>query len=221
MKTSNIVEKFGYSKGQAEAISGIIIGAVLLFVGLFMVSAVSEVTSESTLKEYRYTTVTNSTDSVSINTTLNGTHKLTIGTIVSISGDTPDKTLTVIANNSDTSNKTITVYLNDVSIGTFVAVKSVADTSKTFTGLTWVANTINNLTYVSAGNTGDDLNIESAVGKYPSSKVDSSFGDINTSLISTMGTVFSVLGLVLIVIALALAIGALKGSMIGGGQPVA
>jgi len=31
-----------------------------------------------------------------------------------------------------------------------------------------------------------------------------------------MGTIFSVLGLVLIVVALALAIGALKGSMIGG-----
>ena len=98
MKTSNIVEKFGYSKGQAEAISGIIIGAVMLFIGLFMVAAVSDATE-----------------------------------------------------------------INDSS----------------------------------------------------------DFADTKSGLISTMGTVFSVLGLVLIVIALALAIGALKGSMIGGGRPMA
>jgi hypothetical protein len=49
----------------------------------------------------------------------------------------------------------------------------------------------------------------------------SDFYGTKNSLISTMGTIFSVLGLVLIVVALAMAIGALKGSMIGGGRPVA
>lgn len=45
MKVLNVVEKFGYSKGQAEAISGIIIGAVMLFIGLFMIAAVSDATA--------------------------------------------------------------------------------------------------------------------------------------------------------------------------------
>lgn len=98
MKTLDIVNKLGFSRGQAEAISGIIIGAVMLFIGLFMISAVSDATA--------------------------------------------------INNTSD-------------------------------------------------------------------------FADTKTSLIATMGTIFSVLGLVLIVVALALAIGALKGSMIGGRAPTA
>jgi uncharacterized membrane protein len=48
---------------------------------------------------------------------------------------------------------------------------------------------------------------------YPSSADSTQFGTIQTSMITTMGTVFSVLGLVLIVIALAMAIGSLKGTM--------
>ena len=98
MKAFNIVKKLGFSRGQAEAISGIIIGGVMLFIGLFMISAVSDATS------------------------------------------------------------------------------------------------INNT---------------------------SSFYSVQNGLISTMGTVFSVLGLVLIVVALAVAIGALRGSMMGGSAPTA
>jgi len=49
----------------------------------------------------------------------------------------------------------------------------------------------------------------------------SAFYSTQQQLVSTTGTIFSVLGLVLIVVALALAIGALKGSMIGGGRPTA
>ena len=208
-----------YSKGQAEAISGIIVGAVLLFVGLFMVATVSNITPESTLKDYGYTTATNSTD-LTIDVTSNGTHKVTIGTIVSITGETASSLLTTIVDNQNGTNSfTVYVLLNDVSLGTITATNNTITTQQ-FSDVNWVTGSVNTLTYVS-NNVGSEVFVNSSASYYPSSKVDTGFGDINTSTISTMGTVFSVLGLVLIVIALALAISALKGSMIGGGRPVA
>ena len=208
-----------YSKGQAEAISGIIVGAVLLFVGLFMVATVSNITPESTLKDYGYTTATNSTD-LTIDVTSNGTHKVTIGTIVSITGETASSLLTTIVDNQNGTNSfTVYVLLNDASLGTITATNNTITTQQ-FTSVNWVTGSVNKLTYVT-NNAESEVFVNSSASYYPSSKVDTDFGDINTSIISTMGTVFSVLGLVLIVIALALAIGALKGSMVGGGRPVA
>jgi len=210
----------GYSKGQATAIMGIVLGAVLLFIGLFMVSIVNEVTPESTLKDYGYTTVTNSSSSGYINTSHNGTHSLTIGTIVSISGETPEKTLTIKAENTDSTDRDFDVYVNGVNVSRVTA-KNLTNTTTTISNINWVANAKNNITYIATVNVGEDLRVLQATAKYPSSKVDSDWGSINTTLISTMGTIFSVLGLVLIVIALAIAIGALKGTMVGGGKPVA
>jgi len=208
------------SKGQATAIMGIVLGAVLLFIGLFMVSIVNEVTPESTLKDYGYTTVTNSSSSGYINTSQNGTHSLTIGTIVSISGETPEKTLTIKAENTDSTDRDFDVYVNGVNVSRVTAT-NLTNTTVTLSNINWVANAKNNITYVATVNVGKDLRVLQATAKYPSSKVDSDWGSINTTLISTMGTIFSVLGLVLIVIALAIAIGALKGTMVSGGKPVA
>jgi len=213
-----IITKF--SKGQATAIMGIVLGIVLLFVGLFMTSTVSSTTPERILKDYGYTTVTNSSSSGYINTTQNGTHSLTIGNIVSISGETPEKTLTLVAENTDTSNRSFDVYLNGKNISRVVAVAS-SNTTITISNVDWVANAVNNLTYVAVANTGTDLQVIQASGKYPSSKVDSNWGSINTTLINTVSTIFSVLGLVLIVVGLAFAIGTLRGTMAGGGRPVA
>ena len=71
MKTLNIVNKLGLSKGQAEAISGIIIGGVMLFIGLFMISAVSDATA-----------INNSSAFYSTQTSLIST----IGTVFSVLG---------------------------------------------------------------------------------------------------------------------------------------
>ena len=61
----------GVSKGQAEAISGIIIGAVMLFIGLFVISAVSDATA-----------INNSSDFYGVQQTLVST----VGTIFSVLG---------------------------------------------------------------------------------------------------------------------------------------
>ena len=207
-----------FSKGQVEALTGIVLGAVLLFVGLFMISTISSATPESTLKDYGYTTVTNST-ALTLNGSVNQTQNLAIGTLVSISGETSDKTLVIKANNThatDTFN--LKVYLN----GNLKATETLPNntvTTLTYTDVNWVASATNNVT-LNSNTTSSDVEIISSVGKYPSSKADSNWGSINTSIISTIGTVFSVLGLVLIVIALAVAIGVINSSMIGG-KPVA
>ena len=213
------MRKLKFSKGQAEAISGIVIGAVMLFIGLFMISAVSSATPEDTLKEYGYTTVTNSTD-LTLNGSTNQTHNLAIGALVSIEGVTPDKTITTTVDNQNaTTNFTVNVYLNGVALDTINALNGTTTTGS-YTAVDWVASATNNLTY-NTNNTNSEVFINSTAGVYPSSKTDTEWGSINTTIISTVGTIFSVLGLVLIVIALALAIGALRGSMIGGGRPVA
>jgi hypothetical protein len=204
-------------KGDLSALAmGVIIAMVMMFMGVYMIFIVSDIPGEGAYKDYAYTTTTNATDTGWINSTLNGTHKLTIGAIVSIEGETPDKTLTVIANNSDTSNKTITVYLNDVSIGTVLAIASTADTTKTFTEVNWVANTVNNLTFTATSNSGNDLNVESSAAKYPSSKPDNSFGAIITDLVTSTATVYNVLILVIVITALGVAIAVLRGFGQGG-----
>jgi len=71
MKALTLVNKLGFSKGQAEAISGIIIGAVMLFIGLFMISAVSDATS-----------IDNTSDFASTKSSLIST----VGTIFSVLG---------------------------------------------------------------------------------------------------------------------------------------
>lgn len=208
-----------YSKGQVEAISGIVIGAVLLFVGLFMVSLVSSATPENILKDYAYTTVTNSTD-LTLNISVNQTHQLVIGALVSIDAETPDKTITTAVDNQNTtSNLTVNVYLNTGSLGTINALNGTTTTG-IFTSVSWADSRTNNVTYYITENR-SDVFINSSVGYYPSSKVDSEWGSTNTSIISTVGTIFSVLGLALIIIALAIAIGALKGTMVSGRTPIA
>ena len=71
MKTLNIIKKLGFSRGQAEALGGIIIGMVMLFIGLFMISAVSDATS-----------IDNTSDFASTKSSLIST----VGTIFSVLG---------------------------------------------------------------------------------------------------------------------------------------
>ena len=198
-------------KGDVQSVAmAIVVTVVVLFVGIFMITQVADVTPESSLKVYGYTTVTNSTDSGWINTTNNGTQSLVIGTLVSIEGETPTKTLKITAENTDTTNRTFTVYLNDVSLGTLLAVKS-TNTTKTFTEVSWVTDSVNNLTYGNTINVDEDLSVTEAVGIYPSSKADSDMGSVQTSLVASTSVIYNILILVLIIVGLAVAIGYLSG----------
>jgi hypothetical protein len=207
-----------YSKGQAEAISGIIIGAVLLFVGLFMVASVSDALPASQVHEFVYTTATNATD-LTLNGSINSTNSIYVTDIATITGLTADKTLVITYDNENaTKSWNISVWLNGNALATIRTTNNTAGTA-TYTDVAWVVGR-NNLTF-QTDNALEEVFINNTAGTYPSSTTSNEFGTMQTSLISTMGTIFSVLGLVLIVVALAMAIGALKGSMIGGGQPVA
>jgi hypothetical protein len=140
-----------YSKGQVEAISGIIIGAVLLFVGLYMVASVSNALPAGTVSEYTYSTATNGTDVI-----LNASNQTIIayaGTIPSISGVLPvDESVTVTFSSLSLTNRTAYVYLNDVLASTVTVVASANGYTPTITTAVidgiYVGSNGNNITYV-------------------------------------------------------------------------
>lgn len=195
-------------KGELTSLAlGVVTAIVMLFVGLYTFSMVTEIPEESVYKDYVYTTVTNST-ALTVNTTQNGTHSLSIGALATIEGETPTKTITTTIENTDTSNITVNVYLNGASLGSVKAIAG-ANTTKTFSDVAWVANTVNNVTY-EATYTGTKLKVLSTAGKYPSGKTDTSFGAINTNLTTKTKTIYDVLILVVIITALGVAIWVLK-----------
>jgi len=188
---------------------GVVIAIVALYMGLYMISQVSSVQDESVLKDYSYTTITNSTQ-LTLNNSINQSHALSIGAFASIDGETPIKTLKAVINNTNANTDfVVNVYLNTVSLGTITAENNTV-TEKTFDNVNWVESAVNNVTY-NTNTTSADVFVESSTAKYPSGKTDTDFGKINTSLTTNISTIFDVMILVIIIFALGVAIGVLKG----------
>ena len=123
------------------------ISLLILFIGIFTISTIYNLTAPGDISSYVYASSSNSSASY-LNSTINATHKLSIGAISSlISGVTPTKSLTTtVSNYNATDDFTVTAYLNNVSLGSFTAVKN-TNTTHTFNNLAFVANAANNITY--------------------------------------------------------------------------
>ena len=183
---------------------GIVVTIVALFVGIFMISEVSSVIPDSQLYDYVYSTVTNNTK-LTLNNSVNQTHSLSIGSIASIDGKTPEKILTIKVNNTATSNiYSLKIYLNAQLIATENLPNNTVSTFS-YENVNIVENAVNNVT-MNSNTTSADVDVLSSSIKYPSDKITTSFGDIHTGLVTNTGTIYNILVLVLIIIGLAVAI---------------
>lgn len=209
------MKMLGYLKGRSEGqvagpFAGLVVGVVILFVGLFMISVVSEAIPN--LRANVFTTVSNTTaiTAGTPSTPGNDTYHLAVGAIVDPS---PDYIVVNILNVS-ASNGTwnVNVSLNRINVATIAIPATLSTTNVSGAGIVLVANALNNLTF--GNETGvtstDTTRIVNASIVYASSETNTPMGDISDSTITTTGTVFSVLGLVIIVIALSMAIQALR-----------
>jgi uncharacterized membrane protein len=201
------------SEGSIAApLMSIVVGVVLLFVGIFMVSLVSNV-GDAYYTEDVYTTTTNST-LLTINMTLNQTkwHLITVADAYSLA--------TITAHVSNTAAKaspggTLTVLQNGVSLGTItVPITGTNESDTAFTGVTLTENAVLNLSYRATAGTGtENVYVNSTAVYYANDNVNTDMGDIKDSLVTNTATIFTVLGLVLIVAGLAMAITSLKDSI--------
>ena len=124
---------------------GIVVTIVALFVGIFMISEVSSVIPDSQLYDYVYSTVTNNTK-LTLNNSVNQTHSLSIGSIASIDGKTPEKILTIKVNNTATSNiYSLKIYLNAQLIATENLPNNTVSTFS-YENVNIVENAVNNVT---------------------------------------------------------------------------
>ena len=196
--------KGNFSGVATESISVI----VLLFVGIFMISLVSDLQAENTLYDYTYTTATNSTD-ITINSSLNASYTLTITDIASIQDSDPVKTITVILDNQDSGDYTVTGWLNDVSLGTVTAENN-TNTTNTFSTVSFVEDADNNITISSTAGAASNLTSSSLTTKYPATREYTSMGSIWSNLTTSVGTIYSVNILLVIVALLAVALAAIN-----------
>lgn len=183
-------------------IGGLITGVVMLFIGLFLINAVS---STGTWTTYSYTTATNGTNLTDVNLFGNATHLITTTNLIS----SAPATLTIAWVNVTTAGDDALIYLNGVLLDT----EAIPSAYATYTANTTFNNGVNtlafNLTDVDA-----NITIDSSTISYANSRVATgTFGTLHASLVTTTGTIFAVLGLVIIVVSLAMAINSLKGSV--------
>lgn len=186
-------------------IFAMVMGLVLMFVGLFMVATVADINPN--LKELSFSAVSN-TSTLGINGTPNDgnyTYALALSDVLSA---TNTWFLVGIMNNTGAGgNGTVNVSINRVSVASISVPATYAETNVTgYSNL--VANVDNNITFeLVNGNVEEYPAYASNITLlYASSQVNTAYGDINDSLITNTGAVFSVIGLVLIIYGLAYAI---------------
>lgn len=210
-----------YSKGQISNLAlGVVTTIVTLFVGLFMIDSVSEIQSESSLYDYAYTTVNNTTTG-SINTSVTLTHQVSIGDIVSIEDEAAARrTIDVFVTNNTAHPDNINVTLNGESLGTF-ALGNSATTLQRFDNVGWIKNTINNITVGTVNTTNSFVTVNYTTSAYASGKTNTNIGNVFTNLTTSTGAVYDVITLVVIIFALGMAIGVLSRFTGGPSAPVA
>ena len=202
----------GRSDGQISGpIAGLIVGVVILFVGLFAISVVSDVVPGLT-ENAPLTTVSNST-AIAAGGTGNDTYFMTVGTIVD---STADYITVTISNTTDGQNNisvgalTVNVSLNKVNIANIALPNVTTDSVTNITTITLVPSALNNISFGNENLQANETRIVSALLVYAETTENTRMGNISDGLITTTGTIFSVLGLVIIVVALSMAIQSLR-----------
>lgn len=201
------------NKGQGQLSNlalGVILTIVTLFIGLYTISTVADLQSESTLYDFSYNTSSNTTSKV-FNTSDTYDAVFVIGVMPAISGEAdPTKEITIIVNNTNqTTTFTINATLNGASLGTFSATNG-TNTTEVYTSASFVGNATNNIT-VGMTSRGTNTTVTNVTIEYPASRSTTSWYTLQGNLITNTGTIFDVLILVIIVVSLGVAIAVLRG----------
>lgn len=207
----NTFNKIKYSGGQTNAIViPVIFGVVLMFVGLFMISTLAQINPD--LKTPTYTTVSNTTWLAINGTTVAGNNTYTF--TISSGYLTPYSWMLIGVWNNTASQGygNINVSVNGVNVGT-IAIPATWAQSNVTAGLKLQAGAPNNITFemVSGAKTAYPAVISNITMYYASGLENTVWGTINNSTVTTTGTLFSVMGLILIIVSLAYALGILRG----------
>lgn len=178
----------------------IIVGMVMLFVGIYMVSAVADVIPDTSI--YGMNTLSNATVFNQGGTEVNES-----GITTTSVGTQTGAIARVVITNATCDSGSVAIRLNDVLIATTTIP---ADTVTTeVTGLTIRAG-YNNFTLTSSAPALNASYINSTSISYHQSANYTSTGTIYSNTVTTTGTAFSVMGLVLIIVGLAIAIRSLN-----------
>lgn len=193
----------GRSDGQVSGpLAGLVVGVVVLFVGLFVVSTVSDAIPG--LQINAFTTASNTTAILTGSVAGNNTYGITVGHIVDI---TEDYIVVSVRNTTDNPAYNINVSLNKIHIRNIAVPVSSSVTN--ITGVTLISSAINNLTFGNETTPNSTMIVNASI-VYASSLVNTDMGDISDSLVTSTGTIFSVLGIVIIIVALTMAIQSLQ-----------
>jgi hypothetical protein len=188
----------------------IIVGLCALFVGLYVISIVSGVMPVSDKLDYAYTTGTNTT-SLTMNSTANATQSIDVSTIGSITGETPNSYISGTITSTDTTNRTATILFNGVIVDTLTAANSSASTFSFDVSPSSVIVGINNITASTGVATTNKINLTTSSLYYPSGTKNTEFGTDFANLVTSTGTVFDVMILVIIITALGVGLYVLRG----------
>lgn len=196
-------------------IGALIVGLVLMFVGLFMVDAVSQTFTTADLYTCTWVSTENTTLFNLTNQTT-GNRTFAVTTFSTRCNYTDGAYLYVSYYNVSSTWTTINVSLN----GNFVQTIPIGTNETNQTArikITPLESTTNYITYRFSNTTYDrgQVNISSDAVTTSATEALSSTGQIWTQIVTLVGTVFGVLGLVLIVVALAMAIAHLRGMTTG------
>lgn len=171
---------------------GIMVFILATIVGFFPISQ---------LKDYTYSTATNSTYRV-VNVSDNQTQYVYLGTLASISGETPIETLIVTVNNTNTTDATIGLYINGVLHSNLIATNSTTTNSTRDVYGYLVAGT-NNITFKTTVAYGKSVNVTATYWTYPSGTYNTEGGQGSTFDIFTSGTMQVVAILIALIIVIA------------------
>ena len=208
-------------KGALDSMALTIVNViVIMFVGLFLISKVSSLQSQSELYDYSYTEVTNTSELGLITSTSDTTVNFTTPVLAStISGETDISSISCYVHNPDTTEIQVQVSFNNVVLGNITAKgsQSYNDTSNGWTQA-FLSNAKNNVTFIS--NLGSsNVTISNVTAKYATGTSNTNIGSVYGSLSTSTGTLYDVVILVSFIFAIAIAIGMLKGIGGGGGAP--
>lgn len=191
-------------------------GMVLIIMGiiLYTLDLTSTFTPESDLKDYVYSTATNSTIRT-VNVSDNQTQYVYLGTLASIDGSTPTETLIVTVNNSNTTDATIGLYINGVLHSNLIATNSsITNSTRDIEG--YLVDGTNNVTFKTTVAFGKSVNVTATYWTYPSSTVNKGYGDSAEMMPTYTGRTMQVLFFALVIVILGVGIAAIRGFGKGG-----
>lgn len=192
----------------AKPLMAVILGVVMMFVGIFLVSSVADVFPANSL--YQTGATSNTSPVIQFSGTNTSNQTITVST-----NATPTADLLVhIVNTTGVPSGTVQVLFNDVVIGN-VTIPSVATVSTIHVTL---VSGLNRISYYNGGQINNITNISQSELVYlDTSNLTALTGNVYTSTVNTTGTIFAILGLVLIIVGLAFAIRSIN-DFAGGGE---